>query len=67
VTKTIGDNHKIYSLIIILNVRIIVSVRCGVLKLSNLSHLTMLLPRNRVRVNFSSDPGSYVVVEDIPC
>jgi hypothetical protein len=66
VTETIGDNHKIYSLIIILNAGIVDSVRCGVFKMSNVSHLTMLLPGNRVCVNFSSDLGSYVV-EDIPC
>ncbi len=65
-TKTIGDNYRIYNLIIILNAKIVVSVRCGFFKMSNVSHLTMLLPRNRVHVSFSSDLGSYLV-EDIPC
>jgi hypothetical protein len=46
VTKTIGDNHRIYSLIIILNAEIVVSIRCGLFKMSNISHLTMLLPNN---------------------
>jgi len=44
VTKNIGDNYKIYNLIIILNARIVVNVRCGLFKMSNVSHLTMLLP-----------------------
>jgi len=43
-TKTIRDNYRIYNLIIILNVRIVVSVRCGFFKMSNVSHLTMFLP-----------------------
>ncbi len=44
VTKTIRDNYKIYSLIIILNGGIVVNVRCGLFKMSNMSHLTMFLP-----------------------
>jgi hypothetical protein len=44
VTKTIGDNYRIYNLIIILNVGIVASVRCRFFKMSNMSHLTMLLP-----------------------
>jgi hypothetical protein len=44
VTKTIGDNYRIYSLIIILNVGIIVSVRCEIFKMSKVNHLTTLLP-----------------------
>jgi hypothetical protein len=36
--KIIGGNYKIYSLIIILNVRIVASVRCGLYKMSNMSH-----------------------------
>jgi hypothetical protein len=44
VTKTIRDNYKIYSLIIILNAGIVVNVRCGLFKMSNMSHLTMFLP-----------------------
>jgi hypothetical protein len=44
VTKTIRDNYRICSLIIILNVGIVASVRCGLFKMSNVSHLTMLLP-----------------------
>ncbi len=44
-TKIIKDNDPIYSLIIILNARIIVSERCGLFKMSlNVNHLTMLLP-----------------------
>jgi hypothetical protein len=39
VTKTIGDNYKIYSLIIILNAGIIASVRCELFKMSNMSHI----------------------------
>jgi hypothetical protein len=46
VTKTIGDNYKIYSLIIIWNAWIVTSVRCGLFKISNVIHLTMLLPQN---------------------
>ncbi len=42
-TKTIGDNYRIHSLIIILNARIVASVRCGLFKMSNMNHLTMLL------------------------
>jgi hypothetical protein len=38
----------IYSLIIILNVGIVVNVRCGFFKMSNVSHLTMLLPPNHI-------------------
>jgi hypothetical protein len=49
VTKTIGDNYKIYSLIIILNTRIVASVRCELFKMSNVSHLPMLLPTCRIR------------------
>jgi hypothetical protein len=45
VTKTIGDNYRIYSLIIILNVGIVVNIRCGLFKMLNVSHLTMLLPK----------------------
>jgi hypothetical protein len=44
VTKTIGDNYRSYSLIIILNVGIVACVRCGLFKISNVSHQTMLLP-----------------------
>jgi hypothetical protein len=44
-TKTIRDNYKIYSLIIILDARIVASVRCGLFKISNMNLLTMLLPR----------------------
>jgi len=43
VTKTIGDNYRIYSLIITY-AGIVASVRCGLFKMSNVSHLTMLLP-----------------------
>ncbi len=44
-TKSIKDNDTIYSLIIILNVGIIASLRCGLFKmLLNVNHLTMLLP-----------------------
>ncbi len=43
-TKTIGDNYRIYNLIIILNVRIVASVRCRFFKMSNVNHLTRLLP-----------------------
>ncbi len=44
-TKNIKDNDTIYGLIIILNVGIIASVRCGLFKMSlNVNHLTMLLP-----------------------
>ncbi len=42
-TKTIGDNDRIYSLIIVLNVKIVTNVRCGLFNITNLSHLTMLL------------------------
>jgi hypothetical protein len=31
VIKSIGDNYRIYSLIIIMITRIIISIRCGVL------------------------------------
>jgi len=34
VTKTIGDNYRIYSLIIILNAGIVASVGCGLFKMS---------------------------------
>jgi hypothetical protein len=44
VTKTIGDYYRIYSMIIILNIGFIASVRCGLFKMSNVSHLTMVLP-----------------------
>jgi hypothetical protein len=44
VTKTIGDNYRIYSLIIILNAAIVANVRCGLFKMSNMRHLTMFLP-----------------------
>jgi hypothetical protein len=54
VTKTIEDNYRIYSLIIILNVVIIASVRCRFFKMSNVSHLTMLLPM-----------GTHDVVRDV--
>jgi hypothetical protein len=50
VTKTIGDNYRTYSLIIILNVGIVTNVKCGFFKMSNMTHLTMLLP-NMVRIN----------------
>jgi hypothetical protein len=50
VTKTIGDNYRTYSLIIILNEGIVTNVRCGFFKMSNMSHLTMLLP-NMVHIN----------------
>jgi hypothetical protein len=43
VTKTIGDNYRIYSLIIILNVEIVAGVRCRFFKMSNVGYLTMLL------------------------
>jgi hypothetical protein len=46
VTKTIGNNYWIYSLIIILNAKIVVNVRYGLFKMSNVSHLTMLLPNS---------------------
>jgi hypothetical protein len=46
VTKTIGDKYIIYSLIIILDVIIVVGVRCGLSKMSNVNHLTMLLLGN---------------------
>ncbi len=45
-TKTIGDKYIIYSLIIILDVIIVVGVRCGLSKMSNVNHLTMLLLGN---------------------
>ncbi len=64
-TKTIRDNYRIYSLIMILNARTIISVKCGFFEMLNMNHLTMLLPRSRVHVNLSNDLGSYVV-EDIP-
>jgi hypothetical protein len=51
VTKTIGDNYRIYSLVIILNARSIANVRCGLFKMSNMSHLTMFLPRIRWPLN----------------
>jgi hypothetical protein len=41
--QNIGDNYRIYNLIIILNVKIVVSVRCGLFKMSNMNHLTMFL------------------------
>jgi hypothetical protein len=44
VTKTIGDNYRIYSLIIILNAIIVANVRFELFTMSNVSHLTMLLP-----------------------
>jgi len=44
VTKIIGDNYRIYDLIIILNVEIVTIVRCRLFKMSNVSHLTILLP-----------------------
>jgi hypothetical protein len=43
VTKTIGDDYRIYNLIIILNAGFVASVRCGLFKMSNMSHLPMLL------------------------
>jgi hypothetical protein len=49
ITKTIGNNYRIYSLIIILNVGIATSVRCELFKMSNVSHLTMLLIRDGVQ------------------
>jgi hypothetical protein len=48
VTKTIRDNCRIYSLIIILYARIVASVRCGFFKMSNVNHLTMLLPKREL-------------------
>jgi hypothetical protein len=54
VTETIRDNYRIYSLIIILNVGIVASVRCKLFKMSNVSHLTMLLPM-----------GTHDVVHDV--
>jgi hypothetical protein len=48
VTKTIRDNYRIYSLIIILNARIVASVRCGFFKMSNVSQITMLLPKREL-------------------
>ncbi len=44
VTKIIGDNYRIYDLIIILNVEIVTIVRCRLFKMSNVNHLTILLP-----------------------
>jgi hypothetical protein len=44
-TKIIRDNYKIFSFIIILHARIVASVRCGLFKISNVNHLTVLLPR----------------------
>jgi hypothetical protein len=55
VTKTIGDNYRIYSLIIILNAGIVASVRCGLFKMSNVIHLSMFLPQNaryKIRVEW---------------
>jgi len=53
VTKTKGDKYRIYSLIIILNVRIVANVRCGFFRISNMSHLTMLLLGNeKQRLSF---------------
>jgi hypothetical protein len=46
VSKTIRDNYRIYSLIIILNGKIVVNVRCEFFKMSNMSHLTMFLFNN---------------------
>jgi hypothetical protein len=37
-SKTIGDDYRIYSLIIILNARIVASVRCGLFKMSPPNH-----------------------------
>jgi hypothetical protein len=42
--KNIGDNYNNYSLIIIINTRLLVSVWCGIFKMSKLSHLTIYLP-----------------------
>jgi hypothetical protein len=45
---TIRDNYRIYILIIILNARVIVSLRCEIFKMSNVSHLTMSLPSCKI-------------------
>jgi hypothetical protein len=47
-TKTIGDNYRIYNLIIISNEGIVANVRCGLFKMSNMNHLTMLLPHMKI-------------------
>ncbi len=39
----VGDNFNIYSLIIIINARLLVGVWCGIFKMSKLSHLTIHL------------------------
>ncbi len=44
-TKHIKDNYKIYSLIIIIIVRIVTNAKCGVFKISKMNHLTTLLPK----------------------
>jgi len=54
VTKIIRDNYRIYNLIIILNAEIIAIVRCILFKMSNVSHLTILLPM-----------GTHDVVRDV--
>jgi hypothetical protein len=51
VAKTIGDNYMIYSLIIILNEGIVINVRYGLFKMSNVNHLTMLLPFKKIGKN----------------
>jgi hypothetical protein len=43
-TKNIGDNYKIYSLIIIIIARFLTSGRCGLFNMSKSSHLTMISP-----------------------
>jgi hypothetical protein len=42
--KSIGSKYNIYSLIIIINVRLLVSVWCEIFKMSKLNHLTIHLP-----------------------
>ncbi len=42
--KSIRDNYNIYSLIIVINARLLGDVTCGFFKMSKLSHLTILLP-----------------------
>ncbi len=59
-TKTIRDNYRIYSLIIILNARIIVNVRCELFKMLNMNNLTMFLPFWQLVFNYK-----YLVVRSI--
>ncbi len=46
VTKTLGHNYRIYSMIIIFNAGIVANIRCGLFKMLNVSHLTMFLPKS---------------------